>query len=123
MIPFTFIADAAPEVTPTSIGVFVLIAIQLSQFFFAYKRDSRDGQAVLKSDLEALKKDFQKQLGKVEAKMETSQQESTRAREEIRTEIGAVAVSNATLVKGQETIEQTMIYQGRKIDTLLGRHS
>ena len=134
MLPF-ILANAAPgssEISPTAVGIFVLIAIQLSQFFFAYQKNNRDGQAVLKSDLDALKRDLEKQINAVGAdmdlfdrsvtlKMETSRKESIRAREEIRKDISALAVSTATVMKGLEVIEQAQIAQATKLDLFLSR--
>lgn len=128
MIPF--LAAAAPEVTPTSVGVFVLIALQLSQFLFAYKKDSRDGQAVLKSDLTDLKKELKMEISlvandvddlrtSVEKKMENSGKDSVTARSSLTSKIQSVELKTAALVEGQETMKQTLISQGGKLDRLL----
>lgn len=130
---FPFIADGSTEVSPTAVGIFVLIALQLSQFLFAYKKDSRDGQAVLKSDLTELKKDLQAEISSVavdvdefkrsvETKMENSRIQSESARHGLTGKIQSVEVKSAALVEGQETMKQTLISQGSKLDRLLSRH-
>jgi hypothetical protein len=132
MIPI--LADAASEsVSPTAVGVFVLIAIQLSQFFFAYRKDQRMSEAAKKEDLTVLRTELKGDIGvvakevdqlkdSVELKMEASRKESERSRGETEKTLSEHAVKTARLIEGVETLKQTSIATNTKLDRLLARN-
>jgi hypothetical protein len=124
------LADAIPtEVTPAVMGMAVIILLQLSQFFFALRKDMRQNDAAKKEDLTALRTELLSQISEVtddvdalkesiEKKMEASRLESNRARTEIHDKIEKNALKTAALVEGQETIKQTLISVGTKLDQI-----
>lgn len=133
MHPLLAATTVNPEITSTAVGVFVLIAIQLSQFFFAYKKDGREGQAVLKSDLTDLKKELKQEVTQLaldverlkksfDDRMLSTQKENLRFQKDIHNRITAVATVTSALQKGLEVMEQRQISHDMKLDRLLSRH-
>lgn len=127
------LADAIPnEVTPAVMGMAVIILLQLSQFFFAWRKDQRQSQSVMKEDLTDLRDELMDEINEVsndlknfktgtDQKMEQSRQESGRARTDIHNRITESAVKLSALVAGQEAMNQHMIALAGKVDRMIQR--
>ena len=123
-------APALPDqVTPAVMGMAVIILLQLSQFFFAWRKDMRQDQAVRKEDLAALRDELMDEINDVagdlkdfktgtDRKMEQARTESSKARTDIHNRITESAVKLSALAAGQETMNQTLIALGNKLDAL-----
>ena len=114
-------------------GMLVIALLQLSQFFFAWRKDQRSSEAAKKEDLATLRTELKKDIGDVakdvdelkdsmEKKLEASRLESERARGETDRTLQATALKTATLIEGMETLKQTSIATSTKVDRLLSRH-
>lgn len=124
------LADALPEtVTPAVMGMAVIILLQLSQFYFAWRKDMRANDQVRKEDLTELRDELMEEINEVsddlkgfknstDRKMEESRKESSRARDEIHNRITESAVKLSALVAGQETMNQTLIALSNKVDRI-----
>lgn len=126
-----------PPSSPDSalfMGMLVIALLQLSQFFFAWRKDQRSSEAAKKEDLTTLRAELKKDIGDVaadvdqlkdslEKKLEASRLESERARGEMDKSLHATALKTATLIEGMETLKQTTISTSSKVDRLLQRHS
>lgn len=134
MIPF-LAADTPSPTSPDSalfMGMLVIALLQLSQFFFAWRKDQRSSEAAKKEDLTSLRAELKKDINAVasevddlkesiEKKLEASRLESERARGETDKKITDNAVKTGALIEGVETLKQTMISTGTKVDLLLRR--
>jgi hypothetical protein len=127
----TAAASSTPDqVTPAVMGLAVIILLQLSQFFFAWKKDMRSDQAVRREDLTSLRDELLEEIVDItddlksfktstDIKMEASRCESIRARDEIHARITETAVKLSALVAGQEAMNQTMTAVSGKVDRLI----
>lgn len=131
-----FLADSPTPSTDSALfmGMLVIALLQLSQFFFAWRKDQRSSEAAKKEDLTTLRTELKKDIGEVasevdqlkdsvEKKLEASRKESERARGETDKTLHATALKTATLIEGMETLKQTSIATSAKVDRLLQRHS
>lgn len=57
------------EVNPASVGVVVIVLLQLAQFFFAWKRSNHETETVRKADLVAVRRELRVEIREVEAGM------------------------------------------------------
>lgn len=135
-IPFLAVADAPPSSSPDSalfMGMLVIALLQLSQFFFAWRKDQRSSEAAKKEDLTSLRTELKKDIGDVagevdslkesiEKKMETARLESERTRGATDQTIQSTALKTAMLMESVETLKQTAIATSTKVDRLLQRH-
>lgn len=125
------LADALPtEVTPAIMGMAVIILLQLSQFFFALRKDMRSNEAAKKEDLTELRNELMDEIDDVsrevsdlkdsiEKKMEVARVESAATREAVHTRITDTALKTSSLMTGQETMNQTLISLASKVDRIL----
>lgn len=129
-----YLAEVPSEVTPAVMGLAVIILLQLSQFFFAWRKDMRQNDAVRKEDLTALRNEVMEEINEVaeqvdklkqsvEGKMETARVESARARTEIHNRITDNALKTAALVEGQETVKQSILSLSSKMDAIRLNHA
>ncbi len=118
------------ELSPVIMGMVVIALLQLSQFFFAWKKDMRANDSVRKADLTDMRNDLMAEIDDVatdlkdyraaqDAKMEAVRIESARARDEIHERITEIAVKQSALVAGQDTISQTLLAMSNKVDRML----
>lgn len=116
-------------VTPAVMGMAVIIILQLSQFYFAWRKDMRANDQVRKEDLTDLRDELMEEISDVsddlksfkvstDRKMEDSRKESSRARDEIHGRITESAVKLGALVEGQQLMNQTLIALNTKVDRL-----
>lgn len=126
----TIAASATPtEVTPAVMGLAVIILLQLSQFFFAWRKDMRSSEAVKKGDLVSLKTDLKHDIEavardveglkkSVEEKLEQARAESMRSTKELHDRATDSAVKTSSIIAHQDSMNQTLISLGRKVDRL-----
>jgi hypothetical protein len=124
------LASLPDNITPAFFGMVVIILLQLSQFFFAWRKDMRANDSVRKQDLDNLRDDLMAEIDDVaddlkdfktsiDRKQEEARKESSRARDEIHNRITESALKLSALVAGQETMTQTMISLSNKVDRAL----
>ena len=124
------------EVTPAVYGMAVIILLQLSQFFFAWKKDQRGEQGANKGDLLELKheitslrtelrndisdvsNDVEELKTSVESKMEAARMESSRSRNDLYIQINGNALKTAGLIESTDTLKQSVISLTNKVDLL-----
>lgn len=120
MMPLAETTVMPTEVTPAIMGMAVIILLQLSQFFFAWRKDMRQNDQVRKEDLTALRNEIMDEIDdisgdvadlrkSVEGKMEVARVESSKARTEIHNRITETALKTSALIAGQETLNQNLI--------------
>ena len=135
------LAESLPsENTATTMGMVVIIGIQLASFIFAWRKDSRGSEAAKKEDLKTLKTELQQEIRqtdedlktqkaeserKLEAhkadmdrKFEAHRLESDRSRSALHEKINDVSHKTAAVLKGQEVMEQTLTSLGNKLDAV-----
>ena len=106
------------EVTPAVYGMAVIILLQLSQFFFAWKKDQRGEQGANKGDLLELKHEIADLRSSVESKMEAARVESSRSRNDLYIQINGNALKTAGLIESTDTLKQSVISLTNKVDLL-----
>ena len=106
------------EVTPAVYGMAVIILLQLSQFFFAWKKDQRGEQGANKGDLLELKHEIADLRTSVESKMEAARVESSRSRNDLYIQINGNALKTAGLIESTDTLKQSVISLTNKVDLL-----
>ena len=125
------LAETMPpnEVTPAVMGMAVIIILQLSQFYFAWRKDMRANDQVRKEDLTGLRDELMEEISDVisdvksfkdstDRKMEQSRKESGVARDEIHHRITESAIKLSSLMAGQEAMSQTLIAVNNKLERL-----
>lgn len=131
MIP-ALLADSPMEVTPTVVGLVVIVLLELSQFFFAWKKDQRASEGVRKEDLTNLKTEIMDEIEKTndelgeikksfEGKLEAMRLESQRTREVMYRKINTTAETVSGIKASVENVQQTQSAQTAKIDNFLLR--
>ena len=117
------------EVTPAVMGMAVIIILQLSQFYFAWRKDMRGEQSVRKEDLSALRNQIMNEIEELggdvkdlrvslDKRTEIQNQSAHSCRNEMHNRITHIALQTAALVEGMETTKQTLAAMGMKLDTL-----
>jgi uncharacterized protein YlxW (UPF0749 family) len=124
------LADALPtEPNATTMGMVVIICIQLAGFIFAWRKDARGSEAAKKEDLKTLKTELRAEIDEhaaelkaaradFERKLEGFRKEADRSRRELHEKINEVSLKTSTLIKGQEITEQTLNHLATKIDAM-----
>ena len=117
------------DITPAMYGMATIILLQLSQFYFAWRKDQRGADSAWKDDIDALRDDLKASIQKVESDVhevkkslgresEASRNSAHDCRNQMHTRITEIALETAALVKGQALTEQTLISLGNKVDLL-----
>lgn len=121
MLPPNFLAVTPDSISPSFVGMVVIVGLQLSQFFFNYRKDQSREQSAKKQDLTELRKELKSEIEDLAAKVESNRAHTEQSRNDMQEKINKVAIDTSALVKGQEMTEQALVSLAHKIDTLVSR--
>ena len=124
------LAELPDSVTPYMLGIFLMIGLQLSTFYFAWRKDQRATDNVRKADLTDLRDDLMAEIDDVaddlksfkisqDRKMEDTRVEAARTHKEIHDRITESATNLSALMAGQEMLSQQLTAVANKLDTHL----